>query len=290
MTARKNREDMVIATKFTSTYGKSDIKVNYTGNSTKSLRVSLEASLRKLQTSYVDILYVHWWDYTTSIPELCQSLNQVVLEGKALYLAVSDTPAWVVSKFNQYARDHGMRQFSLYQGRWSAAERDFERDIIPMCLDEGMGIAPWGALGGGAFKTQEHRQAMEKEGDKGRSMGPPSPERAAAIAAVVPVLDKIAKEIGYSITSVALAYVMKKAPYVFPIVGGRKISHLKDNIKALEIVLTDAQIQAIDGAVPFDMGFPHTFLGGTSPETIKLLQRAANYAFVDGPKAITYKN
>jgi aryl-alcohol dehydrogenase-like predicted oxidoreductase len=139
LTIAGNREEIVLATKYTSGHGKPKIAVNNTGNSAKSLRVSVDASLRRLQTSYIDILYVHWWDYSTSIPEVCQSLNQLVLEGKVLYLAVSDTPAWVVSKFNQYARDHGMRQFVLYQGRWSAAERDFEREIIPMCMDEGMG-------------------------------------------------------------------------------------------------------------------------------------------------------
>lgn len=84
-----------------------------------------------------------------------QSLNALVTSGKVLYLGISDTPAWVVSKANQYARDHGMRQFSVYQGMWSASCRDFEREIIPMCRDEGMALAAWGALGGGAFKTEE---------------------------------------------------------------------------------------------------------------------------------------
>jgi aryl-alcohol dehydrogenase-like predicted oxidoreductase len=96
---------MVIATKFTTTFPGHETKprmaANHAGNSTKSLRVSLEASLKKLGTDYIDLLYVHWWDFTTSIPELMQSLNQVVASGKVLYLGVSDTPAWVVSKANE---------------------------------------------------------------------------------------------------------------------------------------------------------------------------------------------
>ena len=84
-----------------------------------------------------------------------QSLNQLVLAGKVLYLGVSDTPAWVVSKANEYARNHGLRQFSVYQGLWSAAERDVEREILPMVKAEGMAMAPWGSLGGGKFKTAE---------------------------------------------------------------------------------------------------------------------------------------
>ncbi|CRK14514.1 hypothetical protein BN1723_017395, partial [Verticillium longisporum] len=92
---------------------------------------------------------------------MMQSLNALVLSGKVLYLGISDTPAWVVSKANEYARNHGLRQFSVYQGRWSAASRDFEREIIPMTKAEGMGLAPWGALGGGTFKTEEQRKSQE---------------------------------------------------------------------------------------------------------------------------------
>jgi aryl-alcohol dehydrogenase-like predicted oxidoreductase len=105
MASRKNRDAMVIATKFTTTFpapeGRPRMVANYAGNSTKSLRVSLEASLKKLQTDYIDVLYVHWWDFTTSVPELMQSLNALVASGKVLYLGVSDTPAWVVSKANE---------------------------------------------------------------------------------------------------------------------------------------------------------------------------------------------
>lgn len=130
MEKKQNRDELVIATKFTTAFragrGDEEIIINSSGNGTKSLHVSLEASLKKLKTSYVDILYVHWWDFTCSIPELMQSLNTMVLQGKVLYLGISDTPAWVVSKANEYARQKGFRQFSVYQGRWSAENRDFE--------------------------------------------------------------------------------------------------------------------------------------------------------------------
>lgn len=99
------RDQMVVATKFSCNYPNPAkairLQTNYAGNSTKSLHLSLEASLKKLQTDYVDILYVHWWDFTTSVPELMQSLNTMVNSGKVLYLGVSDTPAWVVSKANE---------------------------------------------------------------------------------------------------------------------------------------------------------------------------------------------
>ncbi|CAO2654614.1 Nn.00g113470.m01.CDS01 [Neocucurbitaria sp. VM-36] len=256
MKERNVRNEIVLATKFTTCFPDPNNtprqRINYAGNSTKSLRVSLEASLKKLQTDYIDILYVHWWDFTTSIPELMQSLNAMVQAGKILYLGVSDTPAWVVSKANEYARNHGLRGFSVYQGRWSAADRDFEREIIPMARDEGMALCPWGALGGGNFTTEEKR----KNNEQGRNFGPASDRH----VAVSKVLESLANKKSTGITSIALAYVRHKYPYVYPIVGGRKIDHLKGNIEALALQLSDEEIDEIEGAVPFEVGFPMNFL------------------------------
>ena len=103
----------------------------------KSMHVSVDASLKKLRTSYIDILYLHWWDYTTSVEEVMNGLHNLVAQGKVLYLGVSDTPAWIVSKANQYARMAGKTPFSIYQGAWSIMQRDMERDIIPMAVEEG---------------------------------------------------------------------------------------------------------------------------------------------------------
>ena len=253
MATRKNRDEMVVATKFTSAFAadSTHIKSNYCGNHSKSLRVSLEASLKKLQTSYVDLLYIHWWDFSTSIPELMQSLHHVVASGKVLYLGISDTPAWVVSKANEYARQQGLTQFSVYQGYWNAAMRDFERDIIPMCEAEGMALAPWGALGRGMFMSPEE---FEKK-NEGRTGTQPENVKKVAVA-----LNEIAKNKGTQTTSVALAYVMHKSPYVFPIVGGRKLEHLKSNIEGLSIELSDEEIDLIENAAPFEIGFPLSFL------------------------------
>ena len=253
MAQRKNRDQMVVATKFTTLFPaeKLNIKHNYSGNHSKSLKISLEASLKKLQTDYIDLLYIHWWDWTTSIPELMQALHHVVAAGKVLYLGISDTPAWIVSKANEYARQQGLTQFSVYQGWWSAAVRDFERDIIPMCQAEGMALCPWGALGRGAFMSPEDYE--KKEG--GRKTG-----QSENILKISAALDKIAKGKGTAITSIAQAYLLHKAPYVFPIIGLRKIEHLKSNIQALRVELTDEEVDEIDGAAPFDVGFPMSFL------------------------------
>ncbi|PNP38584.1 hypothetical protein TGAMA5MH_09665 [Trichoderma gamsii] len=284
MKKRENRDELVIATKYTTNYENAPdskkIKANYTGNGSKSLHVSVEASLKKLQTDYIDILYVHWWDFSTSTSELMQSLNNLVVSGKVLYLGISDSPAWVVSKANEYARNHGLRQFSVYQGRWSAASRDFERDIIPMVKSEGMALAPWGALGAGRFKTEEQRKA-----EGGRNVVATTEE-----ITVSKVLEIVANRKNSIITSVALAYVMHKAPYVFPIVGGRKVEQLRENIAALSLKLTEEDIAEIEAAVPFALGFPYDLLWGKEvPDTVQdvnILDNAGPFEYVPEQKPI----
>jgi len=289
MATRKNRDQVVLATKFTTFYpaGIAGVKANYQGQHSKSLKVSLEASLKKLQTDYIDLLYIHWWDFTTSIPEVMQALNHVVAAGKVLYLGISDTPAWVVSKANEYARNHGLTQFSVYQGLWSAANRDFERDILPMCEAEGMALAPWGALGGGKFKTAAQYEDATNEGRK--MFGPSETDKKVAA-----VLEKLANEKHTLVTSVALAYVMSKVPYVYPIVGGRKKEHLQGNIEALTIELSNDEVDEIESAVPFDIGFPMTmlfeFFGPVKYNTrmdasdMPILKRAAHLEIVTKPQ------
>ncbi|CAK7266487.1 hypothetical protein SEPCBS119000_002049 [Sporothrix epigloea] len=294
MEKRGVRDQMVLATKYTTNFrsglsGDNEITANTSGNGTKSLHVSVNTSLKRLRTDYIDLLYVHWWDHSTAIPELMQSLNQLVLAGKVLYLGISDTPAWVVSKANGYARNHGLRPFSVYQGRWSAASRDFERDIIPMARAEGMALAPWGSLGGGMFKTEEQRHAL-KDKNEGRQVSA-SPE---AIA-VSRVLETVAGRHNSVITSVALAYVMQKTPYVFPIIGCRNTTQLQGNIDALSLVLTEEDIAEIEAAVPFDLGFPHNFFTNGMPgnvstpnhyQNVGLLSLSGTYDYVPVQKAI----
>jgi aryl-alcohol dehydrogenase-like predicted oxidoreductase len=287
---------MVLATKYSSPYmlsEKGKIQSNYGGNGIKSLRLSVDASLKKLQTSYIDLLYVHWWDYAVTIPELMHSLNDLVVSGRVMFLGISDTPAWVVTKANQYARDHGLRPFVVYQGMWNAALRDFERDIIPMCRDEGMGLCPYGTLGQGNFQTEAVFQEREKD-NPGRKMKTSIKH----FRAVSKALEKIGKTKNTEITSVALAYVMHKTPYVFPIVGGRKVEHLEGNIVALSISLSEADIKEIEEVYEFDPGFPHTFLSGTlfaenstpqsaeGPGDVWLTNLLGNFDWVEAEKPI----
>ncbi|GME23406.1 Aldo/keto reductase [Neofusicoccum parvum] len=296
MAARKNRDQIVLATKYTSLskpFPDDAIASNYGGNGTKSMRLSVEASLRKLQTTYIDLFYLHWWDYSITIPELMHSLNDLVTSGKVNYLGISDTPAWIVAKANQYARDHGLRPFVVYQGMWSAAMRDFERDIIPMCRDEGMGLCPYGTLNQGRFQTEAGFKEREKH-NPGRNLIPLS-ERDKQVSRV---LESIANEKGVPLLSVPLAYVLQKTPYVFPIVGGRKVEHIKGNIESLSVSLTEEEIQKVEAAYEFDPGFPHTFLSGSlfaagaepkaaqAPGDVWLTKSSGTFDWVEAPKAI----
>ncbi|WVQ86211.1 hypothetical protein IAT38_008379 [Cryptococcus sp. DSM 104549] len=257
MEKRGIRDEIVLATKYT-TYGMNrkegqyqGIGANYCGNHKKNLRITLESSLKKLKTDYIDLLYVHWWDHSTSIPELMQSLNDVVKSGKVLYLGISDTPAWIVSQANEYARNHGLAQFVVYQGAWNLGMRDMERDIIPMCRANGMSIAPYAVLGQGKFKTPEE---LKERADKLRGNTKPTE----AQLKICEALQEVAKEVGEGVglASVALAWARQMMADCFPILGGTNFEHLKENIEALKITLTDSQMERLSNAQEFDWGFP----------------------------------
>ncbi|SPO21990.1 probable AAD14 - Putative aryl-alcohol reductase [Ustilago trichophora] len=295
MEARKIRDEIVLATKATSPYKTRElgthVTTNFVGNSAKSIWVSTNDSLKKLRTDYIDIMYIHWWDWSTSIEEMMQALNKLVQSGKVLYLGASDMPAWVVAAANTYARAHNLAQFVVYQGKWNAAERDFEREIIPMAREFGMALAPWGALGQGRFKTPEQVAEREKSQGPLRGGGAALTEKEKNISAV---LHQIGTEElgGLSITGVALAYCISKYPYVFPIVGGTKISHLEDNVKAIGVVLTDEQIKKIEDVVPFDPGFPMSMIGAdphlTGKTQMGLLAHGGHLDWVKHPKAPSF--
>ncbi|KAF7291814.1 Aldo-ket-red domain-containing protein [Mycena chlorophos] len=276
METRGIRDQLVIATKYSSNFkrGQSGFlnQASYSGNNLKSMTISVEASLKKLRTSYIDLFYVHYWDWDASVEEVMNGLHNLVVQGKVLYLGISDAPAWVVAQANQYAKDHGKTPFAVYQGRWNVMERAFEREILPMARAHGLALAPWDVLAAGKFRTDAEEQARRESGEKGRTAFDPNWERNENEIKVSHALEKVAGEAGAkSIQAVAIAYVMHKAPYVFPIIGGRKIEHLLANVEALDIALSPEQIAFLEGTLPFDVGFPGVFIGdGTSQQFLSI--------------------
>ncbi|THH00310.1 hypothetical protein EW026_g2211 [Hermanssonia centrifuga] len=264
MELRGVREQMVIATKYSSNYKRGEKisqKTQFVGNSLKSMHNSIEASLKKLRTDCIDIFYVHFWDYTTSVEEMMNGLHNLVVQGKVLYLGVSDTPAWIVAKANTYAKENSKTPFVIYQGPWSILERDVEREVLPMVISEGMAFAPWNVLAAGKIRTDAEEQKRRETGEMGRTLWGDW-ERNEQERKVCAALEKVAGELGAkSITSVAIAYLMQKSPYVFPVIGGRKVEHLRANLEALDISLTSEHIAFLESQVPFRKGFPYDMFG-----------------------------
>ncbi|TCD66111.1 hypothetical protein EIP91_001763 [Steccherinum ochraceum] len=279
MEKRGNRQHIFVATKYTTNYKLGEgaefgQKNLYTGNHLKSLRNSIDDSLKKLRTDYIDLLYLHWWDYSTGIEEVMNGLHNLVAQGKG----VSDTPAWVVTACNTYARLTGKTPFVIYQGQWSVLARDFEREILPMARQQGMALAPWDVLHGGKIRTDEEEERRRRTGEGGRSATDPNWERNEDEKKVCRALEKVAKEVGAkSITAVAIAYVMQKSPYVFPIIGGRKVEHLHSNIEALDINLTPEHISYIESILPFQRGFPYDFFGAADTDYNGLYKTAGHF-------------
>lgn len=292
MAARNNRDSLVLATKYTTEYKAHELgkrrTANHSGNHKRSLLMSVRDSLRNLRTDWIDVLYVHWWDWFASVKEIVDGLHVLVQQGKVLYLGISDAPAWVVSAANTYAVAHGKTPFSIYQGRWNVMRRDFEREIIPMARRYGMALAPWDVLGGGHFITKEALEERKRKGEGIRAMF--TAEQTPEEERISEALAKVAAEHGItSVTAVALAYVMAKAPNVFPIVGGRKVEHLQDNIQALSIKLTSEQIAFLESAQPFDVGFPSNFIGEdprVTGQLGRLLSRVVPLEYERAPKPL----
>ncbi|KAH9174389.1 aryl-alcohol dehydrogenase [NADP+] [Lactarius sanguifluus] len=202
---------------------------------------------RKLRTSYIDILYVHWWDYNTSVEEVMNSLHILVLQGKVLYLGISDAPA--VGSFQGESIRERSRKDALC------------RSIKGLRLHHGAFLAA-----GGSELMQEEARRRES-GEKGRMVFHSNWERTEEERKMSLVLEEVAQEVGVEgITAVAIAYHLLKMPYVFPITGCRKAEHLRENLKALDITLTPEQTQKIEDATTLDIGFPFkTFGTGATP-------------------------
>src|SRR5512135_3536303 len=190
---KADRDHFVIATKYSLTERKSD--PNFGGNHRKNMRRSVEGSLKRLGTEYLDLLYLHMWDYTTPVEEVMRSLDDLVHAGKVLYVGISDTPAWVVSQANMLAELRGWSRFLAFQGEYSLASRTPERDLMPMAQALGMSFLAWGLLEGGELTGKYNTPSVEpkrSEDTSGRTKN------------IASVLMELAKEIGRTLSQVAL--------------------------------------------------------------------------------------
>jgi len=252
------RDDVVIATKYSL-----PVKVgspNMGGNQRASMMRNIEKSLRRLRTHFIDVYYLHVWDFCTPVEEIMRGLNDLVSSGKVHYLGISDTPGWRVAQMNTLARERGWSEFVCYQGRYHLGERDIERDIMPMCKELGLGFVSWGILGQGKY-TGRFKRGEKDEGQNGRK-GIKMTEKDYDIAEVVVA---IAEEVGRTPSQVCIAWMLSQ-PNNFPLLGVRSLSQFEDNLSSMSLKLTEDQIERINKVATIDLGFPHIFIG-TSIET-----------------------
>ncbi|MFF4621185.1 aldo/keto reductase [Nonomuraea jabiensis] len=243
------RDRFVLATKYTGTRDRTD--PNAAGNHRKNLVLSLEQSLRRLRTDYVDLFWVHVWDRHTPIEETMRALDDAVRAGKILYAGISDAPAWLASRANTLAEWRGWTPFAGLQVPYSLLRRDVERELLPMAQAYGMSVTAWGTLERGVLSGR-----YNEPGAPASRVSPDSLSERERTAARVVV--EVAGELGVTASQVALAWVLGRG--VHPIVGASSVDQLKDNLGASGVALPEEAVRRLESAVEFELGFPRDFV------------------------------
>jgi aryl-alcohol dehydrogenase-like predicted oxidoreductase len=252
-----DRERFVIATKYTLSRDGSD--PNGSGNHRKSLVESLEGSLRRLGTDYVDVYWAHIWDPCTPIDEMMRALDDQVRAGKVLYVGISDAPAWVIARATTLAEERGWTPFCAIQSQYSLVERNAERELLPLSVNLDLAFTAWGALGTGVLTGKYNDDPTGGGGRIATAGWGTIEERNLAIAAEVVA---VAKEIGATPSQVALSWVRQRSATMIPVIGARKVSQLVDNLGCVDVALTPQHQARLDEASRIDLGFPYDFIRG----------------------------
>ena len=278
------RDSFVLATKYSlNTDPKNP---NAGGNHRRSMITAVEDSLKRLNTDYIDLYWLHAWDYRNSIEEVLRALDDLVRQGKILHIGLSDTPSWIVSEGQAIAKMRGWTPISAIQIHYNLVERTSEADMIPMANYHGITPLAWSPLAGGVLAGKYSKEDLQEDQDDGngsgrkqmsQSMGQLT-EHSIEIAEVV---KEIAQEIGRSPSQVALNWLVQQPGGTIPIVGARKLSHVEDNLQAVDFTLTAEHLERLNQVSSFNLPFPHNFLtpqlidsvvdGETEIETVGLV-------------------
>ncbi|WP_225727060.1 MULTISPECIES: aldo/keto reductase [unclassified Nocardia] len=260
---KDNRESLVLATKYTMLRRPGD--PNSGGNHRKSMVASVEASLRNLNTDYIDLLYLHAWDFLTPVEEILRGLDDLVRQGKVLYLGISDAPAWQIARMQTIADLRGWSPLIALQIEYSLIERTVERDLIPMAQELGLGVIPWSPLASGVLTGKYTRADLEHQADAS-----PSGTRKNVAAAngalsergldIADTVKDVAAQLGKTPAQVALAWALRRPGVTAPIIGARTAAQLDDNLGALEVTFDAEQLARLEQASAIELGFPHDFL------------------------------
>ncbi|MGB8936676.1 MAG: aldo/keto reductase [Candidatus Nitrosopolaris sp.] len=279
------RERFVLATKYTMTTNPDD--PNASGNHRKNLVQSVDASLKRLNTHYVDLLWVHMWDPMTPIEEVMRSLDDLIRSGKILYIGISDVPAWVVSHANAIAELRSWSSFIGLQIMYNLIERSAERELLPMARALDIGVTVWSPLGGGVLSGKYNKQNT-KEQKRFNVNSPMSDsfvnERNLSIATQV---QTIADEMNKTPSQVALNWIRqqhhkdKDKAVIIPIIGARTEAQIKDNLGCLDFELTRDQLKRLDEKSKIELGFPHDFMS----EAAKTFIYGNTFSLIDNHRA-----
>jgi len=251
-----HRESVVLATKYSNAAPGND--PNAAGNHRKSMMQALEASLKRLQTDYIDLYWVHIWDGITPVEEVMRGLDDLVRQGKVLYVGISDAPAWWIAQANTLAELRGWTQFIGLQIEYNLIERTVERELIPMAIALNLGVVAWGPLARGVLTGKYHGQGKADGGRMSREEMKeflPEEQRAEPIISAVKA---VSEQVGCSMAQVALAWLGRQTAPVIPIIGARKVSQLQDNLASLDLELSAGQLRSLDRASRIDLGFPES--------------------------------
>ena len=246
-----DRGRIVLATKYTNAMPGAD--PNAAGNHRKSMVQAVEASLKRLKTDYIDLYWLHIWDFLTPIDEVMRAFDDLVRAGKILYAGISDAPAWVVSRANTMAELRGWTSFIGLQIEYSLIQRAPERELLPMARELEIGVTAWAPLASGVltgkYTAAEHGQPKRLQDAK-------LDERKQRIVDAVQV---IASESGYSAAQVAINWVRQQSGVVIPIIGARTLKQTQDNLGALKFKLSPDHLKRLTDASAIELGFPHDF-------------------------------
>jgi aryl-alcohol dehydrogenase-like predicted oxidoreductase len=248
------RDRLVIATKFSGNLYPGD--PNGGGSGRKSIIGACENSLRRLQTDYIDLYWLHNWDVHTPIEETMAALEDLVRAGKVRYIGVSDTPAWKIAEANVMARFRGWSAFIGLQIEYSLLQRTVEQELVPMARELGLGITPWSPLKSGVLSGKYTRQnAGQIKADRGFFADTFLNEKTYAI---VDELNTIAKAHESTVARIALAWVQAQPGVTSTIIGARRLAQLDDNLEALDVRLSAEEYGRLDALTKPTLGFPQS--------------------------------
>jgi aryl-alcohol dehydrogenase-like predicted oxidoreductase len=250
-----HRQSLVMATKYSLAAPGTD--ANAAGNQRKNMMQAVEASLKRLQTDYIDLYWVHMWDQMTPVEEVMRGLDDLVRAGKVLYVGISNAPAWWIAQANTLAHLRGWSPFIGLQIEYSLIERTVERELIPMAKALNLGLTAWSPLSRGVLTGKYHGHGTSEPGRMSAEMMKPfmpEPQRTEQIVAAVKT---VSDQTSRSMAQVALAWLRNRSVPVIPIIGARKLSQLQDNLASFDLTLSADQLKILDQASRIGLGFPY---------------------------------